>query len=145
VNQPPDLDSTIEEMQTRVAKIRSALARIRGTGTAAHGTITATVDASGHLRDLQLPRDAHRWGDKLAQLILNATTAAEHDAATKVDKLMQPLVHDERVKAGMTAILETFDRPGTPHATTTMSEAEIQAADDAYFERMNREGWTNRP
>ncbi|WP_039804519.1 YbaB/EbfC family nucleoid-associated protein [Nocardia araoensis] len=141
MNQPPELDTTIAEMQTRVTKIRSVLAHIRGTGTAANGTITAIIDASGHLRDLKLPRDAHRWGDKLAQLILHATAAAERDAATKVDKAMQPLLRGERVKAGIEAIRETFAQVGPPlNATTAMTEEEVQAADDAYFERLNRRG-----
>ncbi|MFI9410152.1 YbaB/EbfC family nucleoid-associated protein [Nocardia gamkensis] len=132
-------------MKSKVTTIRSALARIRGTGSAGNGTITAIVDASGHLRDLKLPRDAHRWGDRLAQLILDATAAAERDAATKVDKATQPLTDDQRVKAGMQAIRETFDHlDSPPDPTRMMTEAEIQAADDAYFERMNQQGWSTQ-
>ncbi|MGY5309182.1 YbaB/EbfC family nucleoid-associated protein [Nocardia gipuzkoensis] len=142
MSEPPDLDATLEEMKTRANQVKSALSRIRGIGIAGNGAITAIVDSAGHLRDLKLTRDAHRWGDRLASLILQATAAAEKDAAAKAEKVMGPLIHDERVEAGIKTIRETFGQaePRTK-PPTPMTEEEIQAADDAYFERMNRQGW----
>lgn len=142
MNERPDLDTTIEELKSKANQVRSALARIRGTGTAGNGTITAVVDSAGHLRDLKLPRDVHRWGDRLARMILEATAAAEQDAAAKVEKAMRPLTRDEHVTAGITAIRETFEQVDPkPDDRRVLTEEEIQAADDAYFERMNRQGW----
>ncbi|MGW4326000.1 YbaB/EbfC family nucleoid-associated protein [Nocardia sp. NPDC004573] len=142
MSEPPDLDATLEEMKNKASQVKSALSRIRGIGTAGNGAITAIVDSAGHLRDLNLTRDAHRWGDRLASLILQATTAAERDAATKAEKAMRPLIHDERVEAGIKTIRETFGQAESrTKPTRPMTEDEIQAADDAYFERMNRQGW----
>ncbi|MBF6302992.1 YbaB/EbfC family nucleoid-associated protein [Nocardia amamiensis] len=142
MSEPSDLDATLEEMKTKASQVKSALGRVRGTGTAGNGTVTAIVDSAGHLRDLELTRDALRWGDRLASLILQATAAAEKDAAAKAEQAMHPLIHDERVEAGIKTIRETFGQaePRTK-PPRPMTEEEIQAADDAYFERMNRQGW----
>ncbi|MFX0577135.1 YbaB/EbfC family nucleoid-associated protein [Nocardia nepalensis] len=137
----PDIDAAIEEMRTKTRAVQGAMAKIRGIGTAGNGAITATVDSAGHLRDLKISSEALRRGDRLASMILQATAAAEQDAATKAEKAMRPLIGDERVEAGMQAIRETFGETNPVPTAKTMTEAEIQAADDAYFERMNRQGW----
>ncbi|MGY2126392.1 YbaB/EbfC family nucleoid-associated protein [Nocardia gipuzkoensis] len=142
MSEAPDLDAAIEEMKAKASVVKTALDRIRGTGTAGNGTVTAIVDSAGHLRDLKLTRDAHRWGDRLASLILQATAIAEQDAAAKAEKAMHPLIHDERVEAGIKTIREAFGQAEPrPKPPRPMTEEEIQAADDAYFERMNRQGW----
>ncbi|MEU6190245.1 YbaB/EbfC family nucleoid-associated protein [Nocardia sp. NPDC047038] len=142
MSEAPDLDAAVEEMKAKASVVKTALDRIRGTGTAGNGTVTAIVDSAGHLRDLKLTRDAHRWGDRLASLILQATAIAEQDAAAKAEKAMGPLIHDERVEAGIKTIREIFGQaePRTK-PPRPITEEEIQAADDAYFERMNRQGW----
>ncbi|WP_280366626.1 YbaB/EbfC family nucleoid-associated protein [Nocardia wallacei] len=139
----PDLDASLQEIQAKAARVQAKLKEIRGTGTAANGTIIATVDAGGHLRDLKLPSNAARLGNQLASFILQATAAAEKDARKKAAQTTRPLTHDHRVEAGLRTIRQTLgsrqDQKSQP-----MTEEEIQAADDAYFERMNRSGWTNR-
>lgn len=138
----PDLDTMIEEMQVKAARVQAELKEIRGTGTAANGTIVATVDSAGHLRDLKLPSNPGRLGNQLASLILQATAAAEKDAAKKTTQAIRPLTGDERVQAGLKTIRETFGkREQSTQQARPMTEAEIQAADDAYFELMNRGGW----
>ncbi|WP_198164008.1 hypothetical protein [Nocardia violaceofusca] len=52
--------------------MKTELAAITGTDTAANGTIIATVDSAEHLRDLKRPRDTARLGAQLAPLILPA-------------------------------------------------------------------------
>jgi hypothetical protein len=55
---------------------------------------------------------------------------------------MRPITDDPRVKASMNAAREVVGHTSaeTPeHAP--MTEDEIRAADDAYFERMNQRGW----
>ncbi|MBF6150216.1 YbaB/EbfC family nucleoid-associated protein [Nocardia nova] len=142
MSENPDLDATLQEMKTKAAQVKTALATITGIGTAANGAIVATVDAAGHLRDLKLPRDTARLGPQLATLILQATAEAENDAHHKSAAAVRPLTSDDRVASGLKTIRETLgaaDSDSTPHRVIT--EEEIQAADDAYFERMNRGGW----
>lgn len=141
MSEPTEIDSTLAEIRAKADRVRTAMVKIRGVGRAANGTIVATVDAAGRLRDLHLPRDVSRLGPRLADLILEATTAAERDAATKAAKATQPLTRDPRVRAGLEGIRETIHGTPQPAKTKPMTEQEIQAADDAYFERMNRRGW----
>lgn len=131
----PEYDAAVDEIRAKANKVAAAMAKVRGVGTAGNGAIRATVDAAGHLRGLELPRDAHRHGDRLAGLILEAAAAAEQDAATKSAAAMLPLTEDSRVVEGMESVRETFGKP-TP-AVTPMTAAEIEAADDAYFARLN--------
>jgi DNA-binding protein YbaB len=131
----PEYDVAIDEIRTKANKVQVALAKVRGTGTAGNGAISATVDAAGHLRDLKLPRDVHRIGDRLASLILEAAANAERDAATKSAAAMLPLTGDSRVVEGLKSVHETFGTPVTP--TTPLTDAEVEAADDAYFARLN--------
>ncbi|OXR40505.1 Nucleoid-associated protein YbaB [Nocardia cerradoensis] len=143
MSETPDLDATIEEMKTKTAQVKAELAKITGTGTAANGTIIATVDSAGHLRDLTLPRDTSRLGTQLAPLILQAAAEAEKDARRKSAAALQPFTSDDRVVSGLKAIGETLGPTASnPKPHRPMTEEEIQDADDAYFERMNRGGWT---
>src|SRR5689334_21213251 len=100
MSETPDLDATIEEMKTKTARVKAELAAITGTGSAANGTVIATVDSAGHLRDLKLPRDTARLGTQLAPLILQATAQAENDARQKAATALRPLTSDDRVAAG---------------------------------------------
>lgn len=131
----PEYDAAIDEIRTKANKVQATLAKVRGSGTAGNGAISATVDAAGHLRDLKLPRDAHRLGDRLACLILEAAANAERDAATKSAAAMLPLTNDSRVVEGLKSVRETFGTP--PQSTTPLTDAEVEAADDAYFARLN--------
>ncbi|MGW5514041.1 YbaB/EbfC family nucleoid-associated protein [Nocardia africana] len=142
MNETPDLDATIDEFKTKAAQVKAELAAITGTGTAANGTIIATVDSAGHLRELKLPRDTARLGNQLAPLILQATAQAENDARRQSAAALRILTSDDRVVAGLKTIRETLSTPDPqPQQQRPMTEEEIQAADDAYFERMNRSGW----
>ncbi|MFI9509084.1 YbaB/EbfC family nucleoid-associated protein [Nocardia sp. NPDC052566] len=137
-----DVDAAVEELKVKANQARAALANIRGTGTAGNGTITAIVDSAGHLRDLQLTRDALRWGTRLAAMILQATAAAEKDATAQAEQAMRPLTADARVAAGLQTMRKTFgQQESQDQARRQMTEDEIQAADDEFFERRNRYGW----
>ncbi|MFX0573053.1 YbaB/EbfC family nucleoid-associated protein [Nocardia nepalensis] len=136
-----DFDAAVEEIKSKASQVRSALARVRGKGTAGNGSITAVVDSAGRLRDLRLSREALRYGDRLAELILQATAEAETDAAAKAAQATRPLSDDRRVQAGLSTVAEIIEEPASA-PQRSMSEEEIQAADDAYYERLNR-GWTS--
>ncbi|MEU4651718.1 YbaB/EbfC family nucleoid-associated protein [Nocardia fluminea] len=131
----PEYDAAIDEIRAKANKVQTAMAKVRGTGTAGNGAISATVDAAGHLRDLKLPRDAHRLGDRLASLILEAAANAERDAAAKSAAAALPLTEDSRVMKGLKSVRETFGQPARP--VTPLTDAEVEAADDAYFARLN--------
>lgn len=75
MSEPVDLDATVAEIKAKSDQVRTALASIRGHGTTGNGTITATVDSAGHLRDLKLTPDALRFGNRLAALIVEAATS----------------------------------------------------------------------
>ncbi|MBF6278687.1 MULTISPECIES: YbaB/EbfC family nucleoid-associated protein [Nocardia] len=142
MTEQPDPDTVLREIQAKALQVRQRMTTIQGIGSAANGTIIATVDAAGHLRDLKLPRDAARLGPQLASMILQATADAEKDARQKSAAAVRPLTSDERIASGLKAIRDTIgpsDQRPTPRRA--MTEEEIQAADDAYFERMNRSGW----
>lgn len=141
MSDPTDIDAALADIRAKADLVRTTMAKIQGIGKAANGTIIATVDAAGHLRALHLPRDAHRLGPQLAELILEATAAAERHAAKQAATATQPLTSDPRIRDGLEAIRETFPDTPEPSKRKPMTEAEIQAADDAYFERMNRTGW----
>ncbi|WP_433664718.1 YbaB/EbfC family nucleoid-associated protein [Nocardia sp. CA-128927] len=136
-----DFDAAVEEIKSKAHQVRSALARVRGKGTAGNGAVTAIVDSNGRLRDLRLSREALRYGDRLAELILQATADAETDAATKAQQATRPLTDDHRVQAGLATVTGIIEEPASA-PRQPMSEDEIRAADDAYFERLNR-GWTS--
>ncbi|BCK56217.1 YbaB/EbfC family nucleoid-associated protein [Nocardia wallacei] len=141
----PDVDAGLAEVQAKAARVQANLKKIRGTGTAANGTIVATVDSAGHLRGLTLPPNTTRFGSQLSLLILEATAAAEKDAARKSAHAVRPLTADDRVQAGLTAIRATLNQHDrVTQQPRALTEDEIQAADDAYFEKMNGNGWLQR-
>ncbi|MFJ4653914.1 YbaB/EbfC family nucleoid-associated protein [Nocardia sp. NPDC088792] len=136
-----DLDAALDEIHSRAVEVQAALAQVRGTGTAANGTIIATSDAAGRLRDLKLPTDVARLGAELAGLIIQATTAAQQDAQTQATRALLPLTGDERVQAGLNAIREDFDTLTRAQAPKPMTTEETQAATEAAFQQRNRTGW----
>ncbi|MFG1796656.1 YbaB/EbfC family nucleoid-associated protein [Nocardia sp. NPDC049149] len=139
-----DVDAALAEIKAKSDQVSTALAGIRGVGIAGNGAITATVDSAGHLRDLKLTKEAFRSGNRLAAMILQATAAAEKDAAAKAKTAMRPLANDHRVLAGVRTARAVFGQSQPRRVVPgTMTKEQIQAADDAYFEQRNRNGWTD--
>jgi len=91
---------------------------------------------------LKLSREALKWGDRLPSLILAATAVAETDAARQAERAAQALTTDPRVEAGLRTVGDAFAIADARPNRKPLTEEEIQAADDAYFERMRRNGWT---
>ncbi|MBF6188931.1 YbaB/EbfC family nucleoid-associated protein [Nocardia farcinica] len=142
MNRDENLDTDIAELTAKAHRVREALAAIKGTGRAANGSVTAIVDSAGRLRDLKLSREALKWGDRLPSLILTATAAAETDAARQADRAAQALTTDPRVQAGLRTVGDALAIDDARPSREPLSEDEIQAADDAYFDRRRRNGWT---
>jgi hypothetical protein len=138
-----DLQEWERQLQQRLAEVRhnsqklaTAAARVRGRGEV-HG-VTVEVAANGDITNLQISPGAMRWtSDQLTRALLDCHHKARADAKVKVERLVHesdPGVRDHLLRLqGVPAAPEPQHQP--------MTEEEIQAADDAYFERMNRGGW----
>ncbi|WP_433521621.1 hypothetical protein ACQPZ2_30530 [Nocardia pseudovaccinii] len=76
-------------------------------------------------------------GAQLGDVLIEAHRRACVDAQTKADQLLRTA--DPRVSE---VIHELKGEPAPTVEPQPMTEEDIQAADDAYFERMNRNGWS---
>lgn len=103
-----DVEAEITDLRRTTALVSAALAKVSGVGTSSNGEITVEVDANGHLRDLRLSRTAHRLGDQLPALILDAARKAETDAATQAARIMRPITENPRVQAARSIANELF-------------------------------------
>jgi hypothetical protein len=124
------------EIRDRGQKLAEAIAAVRGNGKVQG--VSVEVDAGGDITDLQIAQGAMRWTSiQLTNALQDCHRKARADAKAKVDHLVtaaDPRLRDQLQEArGTRRTPEPRQRP--------MTEAEIQAADDAYFERMNRKGW----
>ncbi|KZM69325.1 YbaB/EbfC family nucleoid-associated protein [Nocardia terpenica] len=138
-----DLSAWEQQLQDDLAEIRhrnqqlikaSATVRARGE---VRG-VTVEIDVRGEITDLQIAPAAMRWpSSQLSQAIIDSYRKARADAKTKAEQLIRktdPRIREQLLQTRQTsADLEPERRPKT--------EAEIQAADDAYYEQMNRRGW----
>lgn len=100
--------------------------------------VLVEVDADGDITDLQIaPGAMHSPGSRLAAVLRDCHRKARADAKAKVKHLVNkadPRIRDQLQRLGREQ--KTPDDQRRPK-----SEAEIQADDDAYFERMNQQGW----
>ncbi|WP_067682357.1 YbaB/EbfC family nucleoid-associated protein [Nocardia miyunensis] len=136
--------AALAEMQRKVNEVHAALARIRVRASSRNGELGVTVDAQGHVQDIRLTARALGLGEKrLAHVLLETIQHAEADAARQAGEAARPLTGDPRIAATMTEArrMITGGAEGKRPPPRAMTEQEIQAADDAYFERMNRRGW----
>ncbi len=125
----PVLD--LQRVREKARAAQSAMASVTGRGVSANGEVTAVVDANGRLRDLQLRPGALRLGSRLAAYVLEATAAAEADAAQKAQQVARPLTEDPILVSAQKIVREFFGEPArdAPHTTRPMSEQEM---DDYY-------------
>ncbi|MBU3063126.1 YbaB/EbfC family nucleoid-associated protein [Nocardia sp. NEAU-G5] len=131
-------------MQQKVDVVRAALRRIKVRASSRNGELGVTVDAQGHVRDIHLTAQALRLGEnRLAQVLLETIQRAEADAARQAVEAARPLTDDRLIAEAVKEArhMTTGKSSAGPPARQPMTEEEIQAADDAYFERLNR-GWT---
>lgn len=137
--------AAMADMQRKVDAVQAAIGRISVRASSRNGELGVTVDAQGHVRDVHLTAQALRLGEnRLAQVLLETIQHAETDAARQAAKAARPLTGDPAIAEAIKEVRRmTADRSdaGAASARRAMTEAEIQAADDAYFERMNRRGW----
>ncbi|MGF6889527.1 DNA-binding protein YbaB [Nocardia sp. GAS34] len=136
--------AAVADVQQKVDTVRSALRRIKVRATSRNGELGVTVNAQGHVRDIQLTAQALRLGEnRLSQMLLEAIQRAEKDEKQQAADAARPLTGDRLIAETMQEArrMTTGQASGSKSsARQAMTEEEIQAADDAYFERLNC-GW----
>ncbi|MEU1958461.1 hypothetical protein [Nocardia sp. NPDC019304] len=103
--------------------------------------ITIEVNANGDITTLHIAPGAMKWSStQLTNALLECHRQAQADAAIRVRKAARTV--DPRIDAELQQLRNmAAPEPTKPHRPP-LTEEEIQAADDAYFERMNRHGWS---
>ncbi|WP_433685459.1 YbaB/EbfC family nucleoid-associated protein [Nocardia sp. CA-119907] len=131
------LQRELAEMRSNSEQLASAIAVVRGRGEVRG--VLVEVDADGDITDIQIAPGAMRSpGSQLAAVLRDCHRKARAEAKAKVKHLVNkadPRIRDQLQHLG-SGEQKTPDEQRWPR-----SEAEIQAADDAYFERMNQHGW----
>nr|WP_221333788.1 YbaB/EbfC family nucleoid-associated protein [Nocardia transvalensis] len=113
-----------------------ALEKVRGR--AETRGVTVEVDAHGDITTLQIARGAMRWNNtQLESTLLDCYRRARADVKAEVQEIARKA--DPRLRQPIHELLA--DTPSVSDTRRPRTEEEIQAADDAYFERMNRRGW----
>ncbi|WP_083863543.1 YbaB/EbfC family nucleoid-associated protein [Nocardia exalbida] len=139
-----DLQHWEQQLQHELAELRRngqraarAIEAVRGR-CEAHG-VTIEVNVKGDITSLHIAPGAMRWSStQLTNTLMECHQKAQADAAAKAKRVAHPV--DPRIKAQLQQLRNVTEAEPTERRPA-MTEAEIQAADDAYFERMNRQGW----
>ncbi|MFQ6331607.1 hypothetical protein ACLMAL_36555 (plasmid) [Nocardia sp. CWNU-33] len=135
-----DIQEWERQLQRELAEIRSSSKRLADEVAVVRGRgevpgVLVEVDADGDITDLRIAPGAMRWpGHQLTTALLNCHRKARADAKASAERLLSkadPRIHDQ---------FQRLHSEQTPEDQRP-SEDEIQAADDAYFERMNQRGW----
>ncbi|WP_280361455.1 hypothetical protein [Nocardia wallacei] len=133
------LDRRLDDIRRRGAQLSESLAGVRGRGEVRG--VVVDVDASGEIVNLQIAPAAMRWSSiQMAQAIQDCHRKARAAMAARVEQVLHTADPDLRDPLEQIRRATTL-APPTPHRP--MTDEEIQAADDAYFERMNRLGWNS--
>ncbi|GAA5096938.1 hypothetical protein [Nocardia iowensis] len=131
------LQRDLAEIRRSGEKLAGALGAVRGRGETRG--VLVEVDAEGEITNLQIAPGAMRWSSsQLTATLLDCHRTARADAKTKVTSLLSKA--DSRIH-NQFGRLRGESAPGNQRRQP--SDEEIQAADDEYFERRNRDGWTN--
>lgn len=137
-----DLGSWEQQLQQELAEIHRSADKLAKSAAAVNGRgemrgIVIEVNASGDITSLQIAPAAMRWSSaQLTSALLECHHRARADARDKTAEVARTA--DPRLRRQLQELLGATDQPKEPR---TLTEAEIQAADDAYFERINQ-GWT---
>lgn len=132
------LERDLAEIRSSTAKLTKAVAAVRGRSEVRG--ISIEVDTTGDISSLNIAPGVMRWpSTQLATALIDCHRRARADAADRAEKLLRTV--DPRIRMGMQE-LRGKPKPDTSTASRArpMTEGEIQAADDAYFERLNGPG-----
>ncbi|MGW5456366.1 MULTISPECIES: YbaB/EbfC family nucleoid-associated protein [Nocardia] len=132
-----ELEEHLRVLRRSANEFSTALSRLRGRGTARG--VSIEVDANGDITSLQIAPSAMSWSSsQLSHALVEIHRSARSDIQTQTAKLLQTA--DPQLRLGIEGL------NGEPSQTSSterarLTEAEIQAADDAYFARLNGEEW----
>ncbi|MFI2477822.1 YbaB/EbfC family nucleoid-associated protein [Nocardia xishanensis] len=134
------LEAALAEIRYNTAQLKKAVESVRGT--AQISGVAVEVDADGAITELRITPGAMRWSNtQLAKAITDVHQRARADATARTDRILNET--NPRLR-GAIQQLRVEPNPGqAQRSAPPMSEEEIQAADDAYYERRNREGWNS--
>lgn len=138
-----DIQEWEQQLQHELAEIRrssqqlaKAVSAVRGRGEVRG--VVIEVNADGDITDLQIAPGAMRWtSSQLTTAIVDCHRKARTEVRSKVKRLAAKA--DPRIRDQLQHLHNGRDQQETGSQPKT--EEEIQAADDEYFERMNRGGW----
>ncbi|WP_024805336.1 hypothetical protein [Nocardia sp. BMG51109] len=131
------LEHQLNDLRRSGQQLTDAAAEVRGRNVTRG--VSIEVDATGDITSLQVAPAAMKWSAaQLATTIIDCHRKARADATTKTEQLISR--SDPRIQGPIRDLRNTTEPPDQ-RKPPQMSEAEIQDADDAYFERMNRGGW----
>ncbi|MEV6321394.1 YbaB/EbfC family nucleoid-associated protein [Nocardia sp. NPDC051787] len=139
-----DLPAWEQQLQHNLAEIRRNSQRLANVVAAVRGRgevrgVSVEVNAAGDITNLQIAPGAMRWHNtQLTSVLLDCHRRARADAKAKAEQIVQRA--DPRLQQPLRQLFAQTDCAPKPESRQA-TEAEIQAADDAYFERMNRIGW----
>jgi DNA-binding protein YbaB len=126
-----DMQQELADIQRRSRHLAATAAKVRGRGEVRG--ITVEVDPGGDITRLSIAPGMMRGSaEQLTAALLECHRRARQDAAARTQQILDkadPQLRIERNK------LLSSNR--TAPAAKAMTEAEIQAADDAYFARIN--------
>ncbi|MBW0273070.1 hypothetical protein ATM97_23585 [Nocardia sp. MH4] len=132
-----ELDERLRDIRHHAAEFSTALSRLRGHGTARG--ITVEVDATGDITSLRIAPGAMSWSAaQLSHVLVECHRSARTDIKAQAARLLQAA--DPQLRAGIEELQADSSNLAST-APAAMTEAEIQAADDAYFARLNGEDW----
>ncbi|WP_405160811.1 hypothetical protein OG203_31125 [Nocardia sp. NBC_01499] len=135
-----DLQKWEQQLKQELAEIHRSGEQLRKSAASVTGRgevrgIVIEVSPNGDITNLQIAPAVMRWSSaQLTSALLDCHRRARADAAASTEQIIRTA--DPRLRG---QLQELLGKPETePRHPRT--EAEIRAADDAYFQRMNQ-GW----
>ncbi|MGW5221338.1 hypothetical protein ACWEQA_26055 [Nocardia sp. NPDC004085] len=132
------LQQDLAQIRRNGQQLAKQAAGLRGRGEVRG--VLIEVDTTGEITDLKIAPGAMKWtSTQLTSALLDCHRKARIEVRAKAERLLQQA--DPRIR-DQAKLLEN-PSPPTGRSRPT-SEADVQAADDAYFERRNLYGgWTD--
>ncbi|WP_063048058.1 hypothetical protein [Nocardia vulneris] len=131
------LRQELAEIRRSADKLAKSAARLVGRGEVRG--VAIEVNAQGDITNLQIAPAAMRWTNtQLTAALLDCHQRARAEVKVATEKVTRSA--DTRLRTQVQELLGTAETPAD-EPKQSMTEEEIQAADDAYFGRINQ-GWT---
>ncbi|MFE9580129.1 hypothetical protein ACFYO1_27345 [Nocardia sp. NPDC006044] len=131
-----ELEHELDEIRRSGAQLANAIAAVRGRGEGRG--VLVEVNAEGDITTMQIAPAAMQWSStQLTSVLIDCHRKARNQATVRVEDILA------KADPHISRQLPQKHRKPAPECRAPQSEEEIQRADDEYFERMNRGGWSN--